>query len=117
MSILKNLANRYFLSNEMKNDLESKQKRDGLFAGPNALKQLLVQEANTRSSGYGHHSGYGGDHHSGYGDVHSGYGHDGGYGYDKHDDGYASHSGYGHEPCCPPVIDPLTLIALLGIRK
>ena len=113
MSILKHLANKLLLSNEKEKDFESKQQRDGLFAGPNTLKQLLVQEANSRSGGYGHHSGYGGDHHSGYGDAHSGYDHHSGYG---HDDGYASHSGYGHEPCCPPVIDPLTLIALLGIR-
>lgn len=49
------------------------------------------------------HSGYG---HSGYG--HSGYGHSG---YDHK----ASHSGYGHEePCCPLVLDPLMLLALLG---
>ena len=109
MSFFKDLANQLFVSNKMENKFESNQKRDGLFAGPNALKQLLVQEANSRSSGYGHHSGYGGDHQSGYG--HSGYEHHSGYG---HDDGYASHSGYGHEPCCPPVIDPLTLIALLG---
>ena len=115
MNILKGLGDRFFLSNKVETDSRTNPKRESLFAGPNALKQYLNQEANDRSSGYGgHHSGYGG-HHSGYGDIHSGYVHHGGYG---HDDGYGSHSGYGHdyEPCCPPVIDPLTLAALLGIH-
>ena len=80
-----------------------------------AIRQFLLQAAN---SGYGvdHHSGYGVDHHtSGYGgDIHSGYGHHTGYGHDDGYDRYGSHSGYGHEDCCPPVIDPLTLISLLG---
>ena len=111
MNVLEQLGGRFFQSNKAKIDSRANSKKENLFAGPNALKQFLAQEANDRSSGYGgHHSGYGG-HHSGYGGSHSGYDHHSGYG---HDDGYASHSGYGHEPCCPPVIDPLTLAALLG---
>ena len=45
---------------------------------------------------YGSHSGYG--HHSGYG-SHSGYGHE----------------SYDHHDCCPLVVDPLILCALLGL--
>ena len=51
-------------------------------------------------SGYGHTS-YG---HSGGHGHHSGYGHSASYG----------HSSYGHDDCCPLVIDPLLLTALLG---
>ena len=54
-------------------------------------------------SGYGH-SGYG---HSGYQDDH--YGHSG-YGHDDH--GYETY--HSKDVCCPPVIDILTLLALLG---
>ena len=50
-------------------------------------------------SGYGHTS----YHHSG-GHHDSGYGHSASYG----------HSSYGHDDCCPLVIDPLLLTALLG---
>ena len=50
------------------------------------------------SSGYGH---------SGYGSSHSSYGGHGGHG-----GGYSS--GYGHDDCCPLVVDPLTLTAILG---
>ena len=46
---------------------------------------------------YGSHSGYG--HHTGYG-SHSGYGH---------------HDSYDHHDCCPLVVDPLILCALLGL--
>ena len=46
---------------------------------------------------YGSHSGYG--HHTGYG-SHSGYGH---------------HESYDYHECCPLVIDPLILCALLGL--
>ena len=56
----------------------------------------------------------------GYSSGHSGYGHSG-YGHSGYDH-KASHSGYGHssggygheEPCCPLVLDPLMLLALLG---
>ena len=55
-----------------------------------------------------------GGYSSGYG--HSG-GHSGGYGHSGYDH-KASHSGYGHsgyeEPCCPLVLDPILLLALLG---
>lgn len=45
-------------------------------------------------------------YHSGYSDYHSGYGGGGG--------GHYSGS-YGHDlECCPLVVDPLTLIAILG---
>ena len=109
MNVLNKVKEWLYLSREMQSDSVQPLKRDN--SGPSSIKQLLLQAANDRSSGYGdHHSGYGGGHHSGYGDDHSSYGHYGGYG---HDDGYGSHSGYGKEPCCPPVIDPLTLIALL----
>ena len=41
-----------------------------------------------------------------------------GYGHSGYGDHYASHSGYSDsgysEPCCPLVIDPLLLAALLG---
>ena len=41
-----------------------------------------------------------------------GYGHStGGYGSTSHG-GYSS--GYGHDDCCPLVVDPLTLTAILG---
>ena len=46
---------------------------------------------------YGSHSGYG--HHTGYG-SHSGYGH---------------HESYDYHECCPLVVDPLILCALLGL--
>ena len=49
-------------------------------------------------SGYGHTSYHSGGHHD------SGYGHSASYG----------HSSYGHDQCCPLVIDPLLLTALLG---
>lgn len=53
-------------------------------------------------SGYGHS---GGGYHSGGGHHDSGYGHSASYG----------HSSYGHDDkCCPLVIDPLLLTALLG---
>ena len=104
--MLRNLKNWLYLSNV--GGEEPIQKTPSFIGRQDALKQILSESANDRSSGYGHHSGYG-DPHSGYGGHHSGYG---GYGYP---DGYASHSGYGHEPCCPPVIDPLTLAAFLGI--
>lgn len=83
-----------------------------------------------QGSGYGHnshgggHSGYGKGHQSkghhasgsGYGGYHSGsgsgYGHSGGFGHH----GYG-HGGHGHKKkkdCCPLVVDPLTLAALMG---
>ena len=107
MKLLDNLRDWLYLSNGMDSDDEPNPNIDNYSGRRDSLQQLLFQAANDRSSGYGHHSGTG-DHHSGYGGHHSGYG---GYG---HSDGYGSHSGYGHEPCCPPVIDPLTLISLLG---
>ncbi len=59
-----------------------------------------------RKADYGYSTGYGG---GGGGGDHSGYGG----GYDDHG-GYSS--GYGKKKieCCPLVVDPLTLLALLG---
>ena len=82
------------------------------------LRNLFGSETNSYDTGVGSHtSGYGkhGKHsgygkHSGSGYGHSGYGgHSGGYG------GHGHHSGYGKKKeCCPLVVDPLTLAALLG---
>ena len=68
------------------------------------LKQV-VDLVGTKSDIYGH-SG------SGYGHSSSGYGHSGHSGY-----GHSSYGGYSggyHDDCCPLVVDPLTLIALLS---
>ena len=65
------------------------------------MAQLLrgvLDQLGSASDSYGH-SGYG----------HSSYGHSG-YGHSSH--GSYGHSGYGD--CCPPVVDPLTYIALLS---
>ena len=60
------------------------------------LRNLFGSETNSYDTGVGSHT-------SGYG------GHSGGYG------GHGHHSGYGKKKeCCPLVVDPLTLAALLG---
>ena len=53
-------------------------------------------------TGFGH-SGHGGGHHSGGGYGHSG----GGYGHGGHHGGHSI-------PCCPLVVDPFTVIGLIG---
>ena len=91
----------FHTKNINKNELdpETMHNVDSFIEDRGPLTPILYQSANDRSSGYGHHSGYGG-YPSGYSRY----------------DGYAapSGSGYGHESCCPPVIDPMTFLALLG---